>query len=144
VSGTVDYLRIAEDEPLPDLGAFGPFRAVVVIEADYSPEWQELVSKWLVAGGCLYMLAWGKDCATWDDSVDYANIEAFDSGDIPADQFVYTTWHENQPLDEVLWFAQFAAKHPEVELDETLIVHISEKNARNALLARALAARDSS
>ena len=118
------YVRIAEGEPLPDISSHAPFRAIVIIDAPYSNEWQGEVSDWLVASGCLYMMAWGEGCSSWDDSVDYANLEAFDYGDIPDDRFVMTTWHERQTLLDVVWQAQFACQHGTVELDESLIVHI--------------------
>src|SRR5205085_10605757 len=62
VSDPVAYVRIAEGEPLPDISEYAPYRAVVVIDATHSDEWQNEVSKWLVDTGCLYMMAWGENC----------------------------------------------------------------------------------
>jgi hypothetical protein len=115
---------------------YAPFRAVVVIGASYSTDWQKQVSDWLVRSGCLYMIAWGPDCTTWDDSVDWSVCAEFDYGDIPDDRFVMTTWHENEPLDEVFWFAQFCANHPDVELRSSLIIHIAEAEDRLGLIER--------
>jgi hypothetical protein len=72
------------------------------------------------------MLAWGRDCSSWDDSVDLANLQAFDFGDIPPNEFVMTTWHEEDSLAEVF---QFAKQHatpmsPEVAIVDTLIFHV--------------------
>ena len=127
---------------LPAVADHAPFRAVVVIDAPYSTGWQKDVSDWLVLSGCLYMMAWGEDCSSWDDSVDYANRDAFSSGEIPDEKFVMTTWHERQSLDDVFWQAQFAADHPDVALAGTLIIHISDKEAGDEFLARFIAARD--
>ena len=88
------------------------------------------------------MMAWGDGCARWHDSVDWASLEEFDFGDIPDERFVMTTWHENEPLDDVFWFAQFAAQHGDVDLESALIIHVSATDARDEMLARFVAARD--
>lgn len=78
------------------------------------------------------MMAWGDDCGSWDDSVDMANLEAFDFGDIPDDDDVMTTWHENDSLKETFRFAKALARHPTVELSNVLILHVGagDKKAR--------------
>ena len=131
----MEYLQIVPESKLPDISKLNPFRAVVVIDESVSPEWQKNVSSWLVKSGCLYMMAWGKDCSSWDDSVDLANLEAFDYKDIPEDKFVMTTWHEDEPLKEVFWFSKNNAFHPEVELPNTLLLHIAQKNREQEMLS---------
>lgn len=121
-----NYVRLDPSLSLPSIQSFDPFRAVVIIECDTSAEQQHQISTWLVKSGCRYMMAWGKDCSAWDDAVDLANLERFDFGDIPNDQFVITTWHKDQPIEEVLWFAKNCAFHSTVEIQNTLIIHLSE------------------
>lgn len=106
------------------------------MEEEVTPAWRDLVSERLVSAGCLYMMAWGDQCTSWDDSVDIANIELFNYKEIPEDQFVMTTWHEDEPVEEVFWFAQNCAFHPVVELNNTLILDISpvERGERLLLL----------
>jgi hypothetical protein len=53
---------------------------------------------------------------------DCANLEVFDFGDIPNSEFVMTTWHENESLQEDFWFAKEAAHHPTVKLDNILVL----------------------
>ena len=129
------YLQLRPDSKPPNISNFCPFRTVVVIEEAITPEWQSQVSSWLVASGCLYMMAWGKNCSSWDDSVDFANLEAFNYEDIPEDKFVVTTWHENEPLKEVYWFSKNNAFHPTVEIHNTLILHVSRSNKEKKLFA---------
>ena len=76
-------------------------------------EWRQTVSEWLVDQGCLYMMAHGDECSLWDDSVDIANLEAFDWNfdDIPEDKHVTTTWHENESLEEVFFSPRIALCH---------------------------------
>jgi len=114
-----------------------PSKFVVAVEAEVTYEWQKLVSEWMVESGCLYMMAWGRECSSWDDSVDWANIEKFGDGPIPDDQFVLTTWHDHEPLTEVFWYAKSVAKHQNAALLRTVILHISSA-ARQSDLIRLL------
>jgi len=70
----------------------------------------------------------GHECSSWDGSVDHANLDALDYGDVPGDKFVRTTWHDKEPLSELLWFAAHGAAHSDVPLDLLVLVDI----ARNA------------
>ena len=81
------------------------------------------------------MIAWGINCSEWDDAVDWANLELFDFGDIPVDQDIVTTWHDDQPLNEVFSFAKNDAKHPYAEINETVLIHIGSKDRHAELLA---------
>ncbi|TAK90386.1 MAG: hypothetical protein EPO06_08905 [Burkholderiaceae bacterium] len=121
----VIYLHVKPEVVLPDAPRLAPFRAVIIAEAQVSPDWQAAVSGWLIQSGCLYMMAWGVNSSSWDDSVDMANIEQFDFKEIPQDRFVMTTWHEGETLAEVFWFSKNSAFHPTVSLENTLLLHIA-------------------
>jgi len=113
---TVTYLHLPVGHTPPSLEGPRPFKAVLVIEQQVTSEWQSLVSDWLVQSGCLSMAAWGFDCSSWDDSVDYANLSAFNFGEIPEDAFVMTTWHADEPLREEPnvgdgWFATLLGRN---------------------------------
>lgn len=122
---SIHYLNLLPGSLLPDIAHLSPYRAVVIIEAQVRADWQWKVSDWLVASGCLYMMAWGPDCTTWDDSVDIANLEAFDYEDIPEDRDVWTTWHNDQSLSDVFDFCKRHARHPVVDLPRVVLVHIA-------------------
>lgn len=130
---SLDYLHLRPGQT-PPARPFGPFRAVVIAELDVNNAWRNAIAKWLVKGGCLYMVAWGVACSQWDDAVDWALLEEFDFGEIPDERFVMTTWHEGVPLSEALWFAGQCAHQRHVELRETLIVHIAQAERRESLL----------
>lgn len=118
------FLHLRPDAPLPVRAL--PGKVVLVIEAAVSQTWQWEASRWLVSSGCRYLLAWGKDCSSWDDSVDEANLERFYHADIPEDQFVITTWHEKEELEEVFRFAKHGTRHPVHDLREVLVLQISD------------------
>lgn len=71
------------------------------------------------------MMAWGYGCSSWDDSVDWANIDECPGESIPDHRFVFTTWHENESLEETFWYSKHCAVHPSVELKNVLLLHIA-------------------
>lgn len=112
-----------------------PSKFVVVVEAEVSYPWQKLVSEWMLASGCLYMMAWGRECSTWDDSVDWANIDTSSVTPIPENASVATTWHEDETLEEVFWFSKKVAEHSCVDLVRTVILDISTASRAADLLS---------
>jgi hypothetical protein len=132
-------VHLIEGAALPDLHALEPFKAVVIVEIETSGAWKSDVSAWLVASGCRYMMAWGTECSAWDDAVDDANLAKFDYEQIPDDAHVMTTWHENQPLSEVFWFAVHCAGAADPKLQSTVLVHIGQVD-KSAEFAQAYAA----
>ena len=129
----VTYIQLVPESP-PRAISSEPFRMVVVTAVRVSPQWQALVSKWLVQAGCLYMMAWGPDASSWDDSVDMANLDRYDFGEIPDSSAVVTTWHDDEPLEAVFWFSKNAAQHPDVNVCRTIILDISTENRGRQLL----------
>jgi hypothetical protein len=134
MSKSLSYLCVAPNAELPNAVIRAPFRAVVIVEATVTPEWRAKASDWLVSAGCLYMMAWGAECSLWDDSVDWANIEQKSLGEIPEDRFVMTTWHEDEMLNEVFWQSKNCAFHSSIDIDNTLLLHISTQCSKEAML----------
>lgn len=124
MSSEIQFIHLDEEWSLPSLDHVGPFRAVILSETPIDEIWRSEVAVWLVRSGCLYMMAWGVECSEWDTAVDIANIDACGGGDIPDDKFVMTTWHADDSLEEVLWFAKNLAFHENIELAETLVIQV--------------------
>lgn len=131
---TPEYLHLRPGDAPPRLENAAAFKAVVLIDPDVTPEWQGQICDWLVHSGCRYMMAWGKDCSAWDSSVDEASLAKFDYSEIPEDDFVMTTWHDNEQLEDAFWFSQFCAMHPSREIEKTYIVHISLEGRETQML----------
>jgi hypothetical protein len=106
----------------------------LISEEAVSQVWRNEVASWLVESGCLYFIAWGVDCEAWHDTVDWTVLEVFDFADIPDDKFIMTTWHDKEPLSEALWFAGNCASHPDIDLSETVIVHVAREELPAATL----------
>jgi len=126
------HLRPGDEPPVLEKQ---PYRLVIVADEDVADEWRNKVAEWIYAVGSRYVIAWGQSCEDWHDNVDWANLEAFEYGDIPDKDFVMTSWHPNERLSEVFWFAGFCAHHPDVKLSDTVILHISDRERGEALLA---------
>jgi len=135
VNTKISYFQIYPGSRLPELDAFRPFKALVVVDMQVSDDRQNEISRWLVQSGCLYMMAWGIECTTWDDSVDWANIKEFDYKEIPDEKCVMTTWHEDEPLSDVFEFALMSAQHPIFDLKNILVLHISDINKETEFIA---------
>lgn len=128
------YLHLSGGEFPPILEGFYPYRSIVVIEEKVTTEWQYDVSEWLVESGCRYMLAVGDSSSEWDDSVDVVNLEQYDYGEMPDDALVVTSWHENETFAEVAALAKNSVSHTGLEIENTLLLHISAKEAEYSLL----------
>jgi hypothetical protein len=129
----LDYLYLPPNSIIP-VAHFRPFRAVIIAELTVEAGWRDEVADWLVVSGCLYTISWGIDCEAWHDCIDWAVLEYHHFAEIPDERFVMTIWHDNEPLSEALWFAGFCASRPDVELDETRLIHIAQSEKRAALL----------
>lgn len=132
------YLHLKPGDAPPRLEGVAPFRALVIIECDVSPQWRDQVSDWLVHSGCRYMLAWGLNCSDWDDNVDESSLA------LPENDLVMTTWHANDSLEETFRFCQTWAKHPSLHIERTYLVHISPEGRGPELLKAFSAAQDGS
>nr|WP_010546126.1 hypothetical protein [Sphingomonas elodea] len=107
---------------------------MLIADRRVAPEWRNNIATWLAASRCLYFIAWGTDCEAWHDSIDCANLEKFDYGEIPDERFILTTWHDNEPLSEALWFAGQCASHPDVSIKGTVLLHLAENQQEKRIL----------
>ena len=128
------YIHLPVNAALPDLDCSVNYMAIVIVEDRVAPEWQRAVSEWLVRTGCRYMMAWGIDCSSWDDSVDWANVKLLLDANKSDDDFVMTTWHEQETLTDLFQSSVWGAMHPSLDLDRIYIVHIAPEQRAVALL----------
>lgn len=134
------YLCLSPNGPLAQLQQSKPTRFIFIAEDITSQQYKVAVSQALARGNCLYFLAWGSECEAWHDAVDAANYEVFESEQIPDERFITTTWHDDEPLSEVFWFAKNNAFHPSVELMRTVLLHVSHVPQERKLLGEYAAA----
>lgn len=58
------------------------------------------VANWLISSGCRYVVCAGSKCSEWHDIVDTVDIIR----DPDTQNLVMTTWHENETVEDVVWF----------------------------------------
>lgn len=131
----LSYIHLPAGSALPNLPT-GRWKIITITEQDVSAEWRGKVTDWLVAKGCLYSIPWGVQCSEWDDGFDGSFLKANNYVVEDDDKFVMTTWHENETLEETLWFAKVVASPPSGIFDGTLIVHVALQGREGALLAQ--------
>jgi hypothetical protein len=129
------YLQLPPGSEPPALDHLAPFLAIVLSEEESPELWQADIARWLVASGCRYVLAWGRDCAAWQEMVDDAGLEAFDYEEIPEEDRVMTTRHEDEEREEVFWFAKHRAAHPSHGFKATVILDISALGRKDEIEA---------
>lgn len=130
----VRYLHLTPDSDFPVLDGLSQFKAVLVLEAEVAEMTMWETSRALIELGCLYALAWGDQCEAWREALEDAGLEAVDYEDVPEEQQVLTTAHDDEELSEAFWFAKHRAVHP-AELRETLILHIAAAPRREEIEA---------
>ena len=127
VTSQLKYIRLQPDDDLPELSEPSPFKVMLVIDEEISQPWQWEVARWLVSTSCRCVMVWGLECDSWEEAIEDAHLEAFDFEEVPEDQVIVTTSHEDEELAEVFWYCRHRAKHPVHELAHTVILHISNE-----------------
>ena len=69
-----------------------------------------------------YLMCWGAFAEEWEDSADEVIFNVFESKSTP----IVTTSHSDETLEEVCWFAKYAALTASDEPRSLLILEISE------------------
>jgi hypothetical protein len=129
------YLHLTPDGHVPAAEELPPFKAIVIAEEEVSQMWQWEICRWLVACGVRYALCQGVDCEAWHDAIDDAADEASGYDEVPPEQAVITTWHEDEELEEVFWFSRHKVAHPALRQETTLLLHIADSSRQEELEA---------
>jgi hypothetical protein len=90
----------------------------------------------LLDQGCVYACSWGQEALRVENAFDFASVDAQLAGQpyVAEDDVVMTTSHEDESLDDALWFAVFTAylAHEEV----TAVLAISERTWADEIESR--------
>jgi hypothetical protein len=62
------------------------------------------VAERLLRLGASYFVCWGPDCGRVHDIIDEIAAHDHAAFDIPDDSCIMTTWHEDETLEQALWF----------------------------------------
>ncbi|MEM1037014.1 MAG: hypothetical protein AAGI14_09680 [Pseudomonadota bacterium] len=130
----IQYKHLQPNGDYKSLGDLTNYKVVLILESPVQTEWQTALSEHLVRRGCKYVMAWGDDCSSWDNSVDLANLEQYEFGDIPEEKRIMTTWHDEETLEDVFWFCEYLVRHPIHTLTRTILVHIANRARKDEIL----------
>ena len=61
------------------------------------------IANWALDQGAVYLCAWGPDCERVHDIID--EVVCNRNPDETDEDVIMTTWHEDETLEEALWFA---------------------------------------
>lgn len=77
---------------------------LIVVDASISDDERDTLSGEIIGQGCRYAVCTGHQCSKWDDSIDLAYLATSPDFSPPDERFVMTTWHEDEPLEDVIHF----------------------------------------
>ena len=77
---------------------------LVIADPAITDDDRNALSKEIVRQGCRYAVCTGDQCSKWHDSIDLAYLATSPDFSPPDDRFVMTTWHEDEPLEDVIFF----------------------------------------
>ena len=61
------------------------------------------IANWALDQGAVYVCAWGPDCERVHDIIDEVLVDR--NSDTTDEDVIMTTWHDDETLEEALWFA---------------------------------------
>jgi hypothetical protein len=120
-------------ESLPDFSALErvalpSVHTVLLVAADASGIPTETISRIaerLLASGLIYVCVWGPDCERVHDIFDEVHIG---DGTVEPSFTLMSTWHDDEPLEEAIWFFIQSAFPLDTEIANTSYVAISVGN----------------
>ena len=115
-------LRGAADFRAPAAGA--PFTCLLWdTTGTWDPEERGALVERLLDAGCRYLVCGGQTCERWHDDADEALAYRVAMGDGPAPE-VITTWHADEPVEEVAEFFVVHATVADNQIREHLVLQV--------------------
>ena len=105
-------------------------RAYPCLLWDHGAEWASEarcdLARALIRSNCRYVVCAGAECEVWHDTVDEVFVsEYLDQPEIVQDErHVMTTWHEDEPVDDVAFFFVLNTNFDDHEFADYLVLHI--------------------
>lgn len=122
---------------------FGGKGYVLLLHSDdpnIQPHVQSAFADQIVATGCRYACCSGVTCSSWHDAIDLSFVGTGSSNQRLEERFVMTTWHEQERLGDVVWFALNNTSFGDFVAERLLIVLLSPDTGREQEVREAVAA----
>jgi hypothetical protein len=113
---------------------------LLVLDPAVTKEEQTALSEQLVAQACRYAVCAGFDCSSWDDAIDWASVMT-EVEERPSHGFVMTTWHTDEPLEEVVAFFRNCVSVDDQPPAHRVAILVGEDEARQRALLQHLEAQ---
>ncbi len=98
-------VTLQQDEPFKSPCPGEEFAALVAVyDSTVTHDNRNQISDALIEQGCRYGVCFGYECSLWDDALDWAFMVSDPDCNPPDDRFVMTSWHEDEPLEDVIFF----------------------------------------
>ena len=113
---TYRFGTVASFEDVPEaLHALSPhFVLLLAVDATrLSDDTLRMVARTVLGRGLAYLCIWGADCSRVHDQFDLERDPAETEGTV-----VPTTWHDNEPLEEAVWYFAHNA-YPSDDFDKS-------------------------
>lgn len=81
----------------------------------------------LISKGLKYILCWGKECEKAHDAFDFGNVLWEEKKAV--ENHVMSTWHNDEPFEEALWFCLYNASPDDEYWATTSIIVASVANS---------------
>lgn len=99
---------------------------LVACDPNLSNDERNALADAAVAANCRYACCLGIACSQWDDAIDWAYLATNENFDPPGETFVMTTWHENEPLSDTVFFFMNCTSFDDFVPTHRLIVFIGK------------------
>ncbi len=126
---SMKYICLGNTGELPDLSQYSPFKVLLSVDQPVSAIRQQEISDWLVAMGAMHVTVRGENCTEWKDAIRQANLDSVSLDDMQPEQFVMITIHPYENLRSIFKQISKHARHTHVELNFTVIVHLSSHSS---------------
>ena len=95
----------------------------------------------LMEQGAIYICCWGKGCERFHDIIDEIwVVREMDGkyGAVAKDSTLMTTWHNDESLDEALWFLLSCARSPDDKMEScsTIVITIRNESWESNVVSR--------
>lgn len=109
---------------LPEAFAGRPYVcALFVNDPAVTAAERAILSADLVRTGCRSALCAGHDGSLWDDAIDVAHLESVNH-QVTDENLVMTTWHDDEPLADVVFHALFQTHDQPHEFRDRLFLSV--------------------
>lgn len=97
------------------------YALLLVIASPWVSEVQrDRITSDIVSSPCQYALTFGHDCKVWHDVIDETCV----GGGAPEDRFLMTTWHDDEPIEDVIHFLWWNTFYEDFESERLAVVII--------------------